>query len=127
MSNGNDGQKRRLTPNDPISADQLRQFREITEARQAVANSLLRLEQDKIYLLASAKQLDVQHQRLFEAAMTERGLPPGTKAEIIAETGKIEVHQPPKDGPKQPAAEPAAETPPAETPAEDPEQPATEA
>jgi hypothetical protein len=107
MSNGNDGEKRRLTPNDPIPPEQIKQFTELAEARATIANNLLQLEQDKIYLLASAKQIDEQHRRLFQAVLTERGMAPDTQVEVDGETGKLTVKTPDEPGetPKQDNAE----------------------
>lgn len=104
MSNGNnEGDKRRLTSDDPVPPEQIKRFEEIAAARAAVADQMLRMEQDKIYLLASAKQLDDQHKRLFQALLTERGLPPDTAADLDAKTGKLTVKSPEKPAEQPPA------------------------
>jgi hypothetical protein len=82
-------EKRPLTIEDPVDAETLEQFRELQEHRQRFADSLLSLEQEKIQLLAGVKKIDDHRNRLFEGCLVERGLPPNTKVEIDARTGKI--------------------------------------
>lgn len=101
---------RRLTLDDPISKGTLEQLRQIHDARTKIAVMMLQLEQNKINLLGSAKRLDEQQSRLFEAALVERGVAPGTPVDIDASTGKINLRQ---EGPVQEAVpEPPPEAPP---------------
>ena len=122
MSTDDNGSSRRLTLEDPISRGTLDQFKQIHEARTKIALSLLQLEQNKINLLGAAKRLDEQQRRLFEAALVERGVDPGTAIDIDANTGLMhrrdaEMQQPELTPvPDQPqATEPAPEAPPEAT------------
>jgi len=91
---------KRLTPEDPVEREILEQLRELHESRQHIADNLLDLEQSKIQLLASAKRLDDQRSRIFQAILVDRGLPPSLPAEIDARTGKLVMDQdtPPAKG-----------------------------
>jgi hypothetical protein len=82
-------EKRPLTSADPIDAETLQQFRSLQEARDRIAGNLLSMEQEKIQLLAAAKKVDDQRNRLFQNCLVERGLSPDTDVEIDAKTGKI--------------------------------------
>lgn len=84
-------EKRPLTPNDPVDSETLEQFRQLQEARQALADDLLAIEQRKIQLLASAKKIDEQRNRLFERCLVDRGMPPDTTVTIDSRTGVIEL------------------------------------
>lgn len=109
MSNEPEG--RRLTLNDPISKGTLEQFRQIHDARVRLSLALLQLEQNKINLLGGAKRLDAQQDQLFQAALVERGLPPGTPVDVDAKTGLISLRHPPEAPPAEaPPAPPAEES-----------------
>lgn len=99
----------RLTPSDPVPGAVLAQFEELSQARMRIAVNLLDLEQEKIRMLAAAKRVDEQKQRLFEHVLVERGLPPNTQVEIDR-GGRIHLMQA-----QQAAQEPPAEAPPAES------------
>jgi len=83
----------RLTPSDPVPGAVLAQFEELSQARMRIAVNLLDLEQEKIRMLAAAKRVDEQKQRLFEHVLVERGLPPNTQVEIDR-GGRIHLMQP---------------------------------
>lgn len=85
----NEAEARSLTLNDPVDPETLEQFRQLQDARQRFAETLLSLEQDKIQLLAAVKKIDDQLNRLFQACSIERGLPPQTRIEIDARSGKV--------------------------------------
>lgn len=85
------GEKRRLTPEDPVEKGHLLQLAQLRDARMAIGQQLLDLEQRKIQLLAVAKRIDDQNQRLFDSLLVDRGLAPGTPIELNGETGKISV------------------------------------
>jgi len=85
----NSSEKRPLTPEDPIDAETLQQFRSLQEARDQIAGNLLSMEQEKIQLLAAAKKVDDQRNRLFQNCLVERGIAPDTDVEVDARTGKI--------------------------------------
>ncbi len=87
----NQDEKQALTPNDPVDTETLEQFRRLQEARQRFADNLLSLEQEKIQLLAAVKKIDDQRNRLFETCSIERGIPPQTRIEIDARSGKITI------------------------------------
>jgi hypothetical protein len=88
--------QRQLTPDDPVSREGLESMRQLVEARMDVADRLLSMEQDKIALLAAAKRLDEQRQRLFEGILMERGIDPRTQVELDSSTGRIKVFFPPQ-------------------------------
>lgn len=85
------GEKRRLNPEDPVAKEHMTQLAQLREARLAIGQQLLDLEQRKIHLLAVAKRIDDQNQRLFDSLLVDRGLAPGTPIELNGETGKITV------------------------------------
>lgn len=84
-------EKRPLTVDDPVDAEILQQFRSLREARDRIADSLLSMEQEKIQLLAAAKKIDDQRNRLFEGCLVDRGMAPDTGVEIDARTGKLNL------------------------------------
>lgn len=86
-------EKPRLTLNDPVPDETIKKFEELAEARAAVAEQMLQLEQEKILLLATARQVDQQHRRLFQEVLTERGMAPGTKVDIDVKTGKLTLDE----------------------------------
>jgi len=92
----------KLTLNDPIASETLERFTKLGEAQHNLALQLLRLEQNKIRLLAAAHQLDEQEQRLFEKVLVERGLPPTAQVEIDTKTGILRVLSQPTEAPKEP-------------------------
>ncbi len=96
--------ERRLTINDPVSQETVQQLRQIQSAQADLGLELLRLEQRKIQVLAVAKKLDEQHQRVFQAILVERGLEPSTPVELDGVSGKITLK-------KAPDAEVQPETP----------------
>lgn len=96
-------EKRPLTPEDPVDTETLEQLRRLQDTRQRLAESLLTLEQEKIQLLAAAKKVDDQRNRLFETLLVDRGLSPGTEIEIDAKTGRIKLLE--LEKPREKAAE----------------------
>lgn len=87
MSNQKD--KRPLTSDDPVEPEVLEQLQSLQSARQRFAENLLSLEQEKIQILAAAKKVDAQRERLFEACIVARGISPQARIEIDAKSGKI--------------------------------------
>ena len=81
--------EKKLTPNDPISAETLHKMAQITAARSQIGDHLLYLEHEKIKLLVSARQLDEEKQKIFAKELTDRGLGAGTPVEVDAKTGVI--------------------------------------
>lgn len=96
------GTERRLTINDPVSQETVQQLRQIQSAQAEIGLELLRLEQRKIQVLAVAKKLDEQHQRVFQGILVERGLEPSTPVELDGVSGKITLKRAP-DAEVQPA------------------------
>jgi hypothetical protein len=82
-------EKRALTPEDPIDPVTLAQLAKIQETKQHLALILLRMESDKVELLRSAKRLDEQNRRIFEACLVDRGITPDAAYEIDGVTGKL--------------------------------------
>lgn len=93
IQNKSNGEKR-LTLEDPVSPEIIQSFRQIQEAQTNVAMEMMALEERKIQLLAGNKKLREQHERLFQAILVERGLPPVTPAELDGKTGKIVLKVP---------------------------------
>jgi len=90
MSTDN-GQPRRLNPDDPVPPEVLQRLRALQEARFEVSDRILTLEQEKVRLLASARRIDEERQRTFEGVLVERGLTPESVVEIDAGTGRLKV------------------------------------
>lgn len=88
-SNGSPQQ--RLTTEDPVSMEQLNKLRLLQESRMDIADRFLTLEQEKVRLLAAARRVDEEKQRVFEGILMERGLAPDATVEIDAGTGKLKV------------------------------------
>jgi len=101
--------EKKLTVNDPVDAETLLRIGELTGARYDVGERMLDLEQAKVSLLVTAKQIDDEKARLFNKILLERGLPPNTPVELNSDTGAIVVHQ-------RPAPTDARPTPPGEQP-----------
>lgn len=85
------GTPQRLTPDDPISPEQLNQLALLQNSHQDIADRLLVLEKEKVKLLAASRRLDDERQRVFESILVDRGLAPNADVEIDASTGKIKV------------------------------------
>lgn len=119
MSEENNGQNNqsaerpRLSLEDPVAPEVLGKLRALQEARMDVGDRHLTLQQEQVRLLAAARRIDEEKQRVFEALLMERGLPPDTVVEIDAGTGKVKVLQegqppiPKPPTPEQPTAEPS--------------------
>lgn len=86
---------KRLTADDPVEREVLEQLRELQDSRLQIAENLLDLEQTKIQLLASAKRVDDQRGRIFQAILVSRGLSPTLSAEIDARSGKLLLEEDP--------------------------------
>ena len=82
---------KKLTSNDPVDAETLGRIGELTGARYDVGERMLELEQAKVTLLVTAKQIDDEKSRLFNKVLLDRGLPPNTRIEMNSETGVIKV------------------------------------
>lgn len=96
--------QRRLTPEDPVSMEQLNRLRLLQESRLDISDRFLTLEQEKVKLLAAARRVDEEKQRVFEGLLLERGLPPDATVEIDASTGNLKVlgSPEPSSPPQQP-------------------------
>lgn len=103
MNEQTNGTERRLTINDPVSQETVQQLRQIQAAQADLGLELLRLEQRRIQVLAVAKKLDEQHQRVFQGVLVERGLDPTTPVELDGTSGKITL----KKSPDAEAAQPS--------------------
>ncbi len=90
---------RRLTVEDPVGKDILDKLGELDAARGDVASKLLDQELERVRLLAIARKIDDEKQRVFQKFLIERGLPPHTSALVDAKSGKITVL--PDDTPAQ--------------------------
>ena len=95
--------EKKLTLDDPVDADTLTKFSDLQSARLQAAERLLDLEQEKIRTLRAASNIDTERQRLFEAVLMSRGLPPNAPVEIDAKTGKVTPLPVPGPGPVEPS------------------------
>jgi len=106
MSDQSNGQSR-LTVNDPVGMDQLNRLRLLQESRMDIADRFLTLEQEKVKLLAAARRVDEEKQRVFEGILIERGLAPDATVEIDAGTGRLrlisDTSEPARPAPPAPA------------------------
>lgn len=82
-------QKKVLTIEDPIDEETLERFKTLQGVRMQCAERLLDLEQEKVRTLRMAAGIDQDRQKVFEAQLVARGLPPNFPVEIDAITGKI--------------------------------------
>jgi hypothetical protein len=94
----------KLTVQDPVSLDVLKEFNQLEAARHDIALRLLELEQERVRLLAAAHQVGKQHERLFEKVLVDRGLTPTTPVDIDSTTGIIKVRVPAKPAETDPAS-----------------------
>jgi len=95
MTEKANGEQPRLTLEDPVTKEQMTQLAQLRDAKGMVAAQMLDLEQRKIQLLAAAKRIDEQNQRLFDGILVDRGLPPNTPVELDGPTGKLSLMQDP--------------------------------
>lgn len=115
MSDPNNGQQQqRLTPDDPVSPDQLNRLRLLQESHQDIADRFITLEKEKVKLLAASRRIDDEKQRVFQGILMERGLAPDAEVEIDAGNGKLKVVSNTSEPAQKPAppASPPAQTPP---------------
>jgi len=101
---------RRLTIDDPIPPDVLKQLANLHNARVDFCDRNANLDQEKIAILAALKHLDDSKTKLFESLLVERGLAPDTEVSINPRTGTMQLLRRKPDGSLTP------EPPPAETP-----------
>jgi len=95
-----DEKPKRLSPDDAVNGETLQQLRQLHDARLHLCERAVDLEQERIQALAAIKRLDDQKQRVFDAILVERGIPPQTQVEIDGRTGKLRVvsqPEPPKE------------------------------
>lgn len=90
MSDDTNGQEK-VNPDSPVPKEELDELQSLQESRLDLADRLLKLEMERIRILAAAKRVNDQHQLKFEALLAERGLDPSTPVEINASTGKITI------------------------------------
>ena len=102
-----DTSEKKLTVNDPVAPEQLQRISDLTGARYDLADRLLDLEQQKVGLLVSARQVDEEKAKVFNKILMDRGLPPGTPIEIDGQTGMIAVHRQAPAPVAEPAPDPA--------------------
>lgn len=107
--NGQQQPQRRLTTDDPVSMEQLNRLRLLQESRLDVSDRFMTLEQEKVKLLAAARRIDEEKQRVFQGILLERGLAPDATVEIDASSGRLKLIS--DDQPASPPAPPAPEAP----------------
>lgn len=97
--------EKKLTVDDPISREVLSKLEALSAHRARLAERNLDLDGEKVRLMVAVRQIDQEHQKLFEAELIERGLTPTTPVEVDATTGKITVL---KDAPPDSVAKPSS-------------------
>jgi hypothetical protein len=85
--------QKKLTLRDPVDGKTLAKFKQLQDARLQLGDRLLTLKEEEIQALAASRELKKQHQILFEALLTERGLPVDTFVNIEARTGEITLQK----------------------------------
>lgn len=81
-----------LTPNDPVSQEELARLEELDKLKQGIANKNLDLDQEKIKLLGAAKRIDMEYQSAFDKILVDRGISPGTRV-FIEKNGRLRLNQ----------------------------------
>ncbi len=109
--NGQQQPQRRLTTDDPVSMEQLNRLRLLQESRLDVSDRFMTLEQEKVKLLAAARRIDEEKQRVFQGILVERGLDPHAMVEIDASSGKLKLISEPESETASPPVPPTPEAP----------------
>lgn len=79
----------------PVPKESLGRLRDLEVTRTRLGHQLIDLENEKISILATARRIDDERNKLFQVLLMERGLPPNTPASIDPETGVLTVLQQP--------------------------------
>lgn len=82
---------RRLTTQDPVDQQTLKELDILDLSRIEVGSQLLTLEQERVRLIIAGDKIDQQRMRIFEKILIERGLDPKTMVSIDSKTGEIQV------------------------------------
>lgn len=80
---------KKLTIQDPISAETLERFQQLASARAQMAEQYVDLDNEKIRLQVAIRQIDQEKQKLFEKELIDRGLTPTTPVRVDGATGAI--------------------------------------
>jgi hypothetical protein len=77
----------------PVQKESLDRLRDMEITRTRLGHQLIDLENEKISILAAARRIDDERNKLFQVLLMERGLAPNTPASIDPETGVLTVLQ----------------------------------
>jgi hypothetical protein len=91
--------------------EQLNRLRLLQESRLDVSDRFMTLEQEKVKLLAAARRIDEEKQRVFQGILLERGLDPHVMVEIEASSGKLKLISEPESETADPPAPSTPEVP----------------
>lgn len=92
---------RHLTPDDPLTRDEIGQLNIVEDAYGQVARRLMGMELEKIQLLAAGRRLTEQKGALFDRILTERGLDPKTPCEVDERTHRLILLRKPEPPPEE--------------------------
>lgn len=85
-----------VTMDTPVPPETLERLREMEMTRSRIGHQLIDLENERISLIAGARRIDDERNKLFHVLLMERGLPPNTAAQIDPETGLLsQITRPP--------------------------------
>lgn len=81
--------EKKLTINDPVDPETLKQLAAVHDARTQLALQLLEMEEEKVRLLVAARPLREERAKLFEKILIDRGLPPSFQVDIDLTNGRL--------------------------------------
>jgi len=90
-------QSKRLTPDDPLSREEMAQLDLLEDAYQQVGRRMLDIELEKVQILAAGRRLRGQRMELFDNILVNRGLDPKTPCEVDPRTHRLHVLASPKE------------------------------
>jgi hypothetical protein len=82
---------RHLTPDDPLTREEMGQLDIVEDAYGQVARRMLGMELEKVQLLAAGRRLTDQKKALFDRILTSRGLDPQTPVQVDERSHKLIV------------------------------------
>lgn len=84
------------TIKDPIDPETLQQLAAIANGYTHVSEQLMDLEQERVRLIVTARQLIDEKSRVFSQELIDRGIAADAPVEVDAKTGEIKLLLPPK-------------------------------
>jgi len=84
-----------LSLDTPVPPEVLERLRDMELTRSRIGHQLIDLENERISLIAGARRIDDERNKLFHVLLVERGLAPNTPVSIDPETGLMSQIKPP--------------------------------